>query len=362
MSMPSLKKEFPIISTYTYLNTPFTGVLSSSVQSKTNELEEDYRLRGSLFSNDYEDSIVEETRQLISEIYNAKVDAIGLLNNFSTGLNLILNGLPEESKVVLLAQDYPSVNLPVKSRNFKVFEVDINLKLYDNLKQKFAEVKPDFFIFSMTQYISGLQLDLKALNQLKEEFPEICFIADATQYCGSEAFDFGNSPFDVFGTSGYKWLNAGLGNAFFLLKPNFLETYHFRSIGSNSLTVKPEGKPRLSGFLEPGHYDVIAVARLKFALEFHYKTLGIEFIESKIKELSKQAKSEFLKLNLLNTDVVDQDSHQNIFSLKGEESHIDKLKDRGILSAFRGKRIRVGFQYFNTEKDLKTLLDALQKL
>ncbi|SDG70198.1 aminotransferase class V-fold PLP-dependent enzyme [Psychroflexus sediminis] len=360
--MTNLKKEFPIISSYTYLNTPFTGILSSSVQSKIHELEEDFRLRGSLFSNEYEESLVEDTKQLIAEIYNAKKDAVGLLNNFSTGLNFILNDLPEQSKVVLLAQDYPSVNLPVKSRNFEVFEVDIDLKLYENLRQAFAEVKPDFFIFSMTQYISGLQLDVKALKELKDEFPDISFIADATQYCGSEAFDFGNSPFDVFGSSGYKWLNAGLGNAFFLFKSSFLERYEFRTIGSNSLSIKPDGKPRVMGFLEPGHHDVIAVASLKFALEFHYKTLGIDFIESRIKALSILAKAEFINRNLLDMEIIDKQAHQNIFSLKGEESHIDKLKDKGILSAFRGGRIRVGFQYFNTDKDLETLLKALKEL
>lgn len=360
--MTSLKKEFPILSSYTYLNTPFTGVLAQSVQSKIHNLDEDFRLRGSLFSHEFEDVLVEDTKHLIAEIYNAKTHAIGLLNNFSTGLNLILNDLPEESKVVLLAQDYPSVNLPVKTRNFKVFEVNIDLHLYGNLKQKFAEVNPDFFIFSITQFMSGLQLDLQALKSLKKTFPETSFIADATQYCGSEAFDFNNSPFDVFGTSGYKWLNAGLGNAFFLLKPTFLEKHHFKTIGSNSLTVKPDGKPRPVGFLEPGHYDVISIARLKYALEFHYKTQGIDFVESKIKEVSKLAKSEFLALNLLDTEVVDNHSHQNIFSLKGNESYIEQLKSKGILSSFRGGRIRVGFQYFNTENDLHILIDALKTL
>jgi selenocysteine lyase/cysteine desulfurase len=357
--MTSLKKEFPIISSYTYLNTPFTGVVSSSVSSQIKELEEDYRLRGSLFTNEFEESIVEETKHLISEFYKAKEDAIGLLNNFSTGLNLILNGLPEQSKVILLAQDYPSVNLPVKSRNFEVHEVDINLDLYKNLELKFRDVNPDYFLFSITQFISGLQLDLNALKKLKKEFPQVSFIADATQFCGTEPFDFENSPFDVFGTSGYKWLNAGLGNAFFLLKPEFIDRHHFTSIGSNSLAAKPDGKPRPVGFLEPGHHDLIAVARLKYALEFHYKTLGIDFIETKIKALSKQAKTEFLKLNLLDRQVIDEKSVQHIFSLKGRESDIDKLKEKGILSAFRGGRIRVGFQYFNTEKDLKNLLEAL---
>lgn len=360
--MKSLNKEFPIISSYTYLNTPFTGIMSSTVTDQIKELEEDYRLRGSLFADEFEEIIVEETKHLIAEIYTAKIDTIGILNNFSTGLNLILNDLPEQSKIVLLAQDYPSVNLPVKSRNFKVYEVDINLELYKNLKFKFQDVKPDYFIFSITQFISGLQLDLQSLTKLKEEFPEVSFIADATQYCGSEAFDFENSPFDVFGTSGYKWLNAGLGNAFFLLTPDFIKKHNFTTIGSNSLNIKPNGKPRSTGFLEPGHYDILSVARLKFALEFHYKTLGIDFIESKIKALSKQAKTEFLNLGLLDTNVIEEKSHQNIFSLKGTQSDIDMLKEKGILSSFRGGRIRIGFQYFNTEQDLKNLLEAVKEL
>ncbi|MBZ9651992.1 aminotransferase class V-fold PLP-dependent enzyme [Psychroflexus montanilacus] len=360
--MTSLKKEFPIIQSYTYLNTPFTGVIASSVSSQIQQLEEDYRLRGSLFTDQFEEDIVEKTKKLIAEIFNAKHEAVGILNNFSTGLNLILNDLPEQSKVVLLAQDYPSVNLPVKSRKFKVHEVDINLDLYTNLNQKFEEVHPDYFIFSITQFISGLQLDLSALAKLKEAFPEVSFIADATQYCGSEAFDFENSPFDVFGTSGYKWLNAGLGNAFFLMKSDFIKKHRFKAVGSNSLKAKPDGELRPTGFLEPGHYDIIAMARLKFALEFHYKTLGIEFIEAHIKDLSKKAKNEFLKLGLLDTNVIDKKSHQNIFSLKGNETAIKKLQQKGILSAYRGGRIRVGFQYFNSEKDLKTLVDAVNEL
>lgn len=360
--MTDLKKEFPILKDYTYLNTPYTGVISSSVYSEVKLLEDDYRLRGSLFTDEYELKLIDETKQLIGEIYNTQPDHIGILNNFSTGLNLILNDLPEQSRVVLLRQDYPSVNMPVKSRNFEVHEVDINLSLYNNLKATFKKVKADFFMFSMTQFISGLQLNLTALAELKKEFPDVSFIADATQYCGTEYFDFENSPFDAFGTSGYKWLNAGLGNAFFLLKSDFLNKYKFRTIGSNSLTVKPDGEPRVTGFLEPGHYDIVAIARLKFALEFHYNTIGIEFIERHIKELSKKAKSEFLKLDLLDTEVIDEPSHQNIFSLKGDENDMEVLKERGILSAFRGARIRVGFQYFNTQKDLNVLLDALKTI
>ncbi|WP_019038979.1 aminotransferase class V-fold PLP-dependent enzyme [Psychroflexus tropicus] len=359
--MKSINNEFPILSTYTYLNTPFTGILPKSVSSQIYQLEEEFRLNGSVFTDKYEKGLIEDTRFLISKIFNTELEAVGMLNNFSTGLNLILNDLPEGSKVVLLTQDYPSVNLPVKSRPFEVHEVNIDLNLYENLNQTFSKVNPDYFLFSLSQFISGLKLDLDELKRLKEEFPSVSFIADATQFCGTEAFDFKNSPFDVFGTSGYKWMNAGLGNAFFLFKRDFLEKHQFKTIGSNSLDEKPDGTLRPTGFLEPGHFDIIAIARLKYALEFHYNTLGIDFVESKIKAISQLAKSKFLNLGLLDTSVIDEDSSQNIFSLSGNENDVEKLKNEGILCAYRGGRIRVGFQYFNTENDLDRLLKALSK-
>jgi len=359
--MLNLKNEFPILNHYTYLNTPFTGVLSSTVHDKITALEEEYRQHGSDFMDRLEHDIISSTKLLLSEIFNADPEHIGILNNFSTGLNLILNDMPEDAKVILLAQDYPSVNLPVKSRAFKITEVEIDLKIYENLKSVFHYQNPDFFIFSMTQFVSGFQMDLDILRQLKSEFPHICFIADATQYCGTEAFDFENSPFDVFGTSGYKWLNAGLGNAFFLMKPSFVDKFHFKTIGSNSLTSKPDGKPKPSGFLEPGHHDILAIARLKFALEFHYKTLGIDFIETSIKTISAQAKSRLLDLNLLDKTLNDSTSHQHIFSLEGDDNFVQKLKDQGILTSFRGGRIRVGFQYYNTQDHLDLLTKAFKK-
>ena len=360
--MKNINNEFPIISSYTYLNTPFTGVLSKSVSEQINRLEEDFRLRGSLFTDEYEHDLINDTKELIGELFNTNSKYVGLLNNFSTGINLILNDVPRQSKIVLLTQDYPSVNLPVKSRDFDVYEVDINRDLFKNLRKTFDSVAPDYFMFSITQFISGLQLQMPMLKQLKNDFPEVSFIADATQYCGTEAFDFENSPFDVFGASGYKWMNAGLGNAFFLFKSHFLNAHQFQTIGSNSLDEKPDGDVRPTGFLEPGHSDIIAIARLKLALEFHYKTLGIEKIESQIKSISRLAKTELLKMNLLDTEVVDETSHQNIFSIKGDEKTMSRLKEEGVLSAYRGGRIRVGFQYFNTEKDLNKLLQILSEL
>ncbi|MFN2260523.1 MAG: aminotransferase class V-fold PLP-dependent enzyme [Psychroflexus sp.] len=360
--MKDFKNAFPLLNSYTYLNTPYTGLISEELKQYRQFLDNEFQLKGSLFADEFETDIVETTKANLSKIYSAKPKHIGLVNNFSVGMNLILNDLPPKSKVLLLKEDYPSVNFPVKSRDFSVSEIGIHENLEQDIRATFEQNQPDFFIFSITQFISGIKIDLEFLKTLKQDFPETFFIADATQYCGVEAFDFENSGIDVFGTSAYKWLNAGLGNGFFLFKPEFLERFNFKSIGSNSLDEKPDGKPRATGFLEPGHYDLMAIASLNFALKYHYETLGIQEIETQIKPLSKLAKTEFAKHNLLENAVLKRNISSNIFSLKGDENLVEHLQKNNILTAFRGGQVRVGFQYFNTENDLDKLLSAISKL
>ncbi len=359
--MKDFKLAFPLLNTHIYLNTPFTGLISEDLKQYRRFLDNEFQIKGSLFADEYEAEIIQSTKANLAKYYSTKPEQIGLVSNFSVGINLILNDLPQKSKVLLIKEDYPSVNFPVKSRDFLVSEVGISEYLEQGIQSAFEKNQPDFFIFSITQFISGIKIDLEFLKTLKHSFPQTFFIADATQYCGVESFNFEDSGIDVFGTSGYKWLNAGLGNGFFLFKSNFLKQFHFKSIGSNSLDEKPDGEPRLTGFLEPGHYDLVALASLNFALKYHYETVGIQQIETQIQHLSKLAKAEFEKHDLLEKTVIKRNISSNIFSLKGDESLVEKLKNHNILTAFRGGRVRVGFQYFNTEDDLDKLVSTISK-
>lgn len=357
--MKDFKRAFPILNTHTYLNTPYTGLISEDLKQYRRDLDDEFQRKGSLFADENEADIIHSTKINLAKYYSTKPEQIGLVNNFSVGMNLILSDLPKQSKVLLLKEDYPSVNFPVKSRGFLVTEIGNHENLETEIRAAFEHNQPDFFIFSITQFISGIKIDLAFLKTLKQDFPDTFFIADATQYCGVEAFNFETSGIDVFGTSGYKWLNAGLGNGFFLFKSEFLNSFHFRSIGSNSLDEKPDGKPRATGFLEPGHYDLMAIASLNFALKYHYETVGIQEIETQTQHLSKLAKAEFSKYDLLEKSVLERSISSNIFSLKGDENLVEKLKKHNILTALRGGRVRVGFQYFNSENDLDKLISVI---
>lgn len=355
-----LKESFPIINTCTYLNTASSGLISKKLvefRMKYDEgIHHDYK------KIDYlEDEQIDSLRKKIKTYCKAETSEVALLANFSIGINFIAEALPKKSKILLLNGDYPSVNFPFEQRDFEIYYANINENLEQNILEKVEKCKPDYIALSLVQFISGMLIDFEFLKALKSKYPDLHIIGDATQYLGTEDFNFDESAFSVIGSSGYKWFNAGTGNAFFMLKPSFINALNPKSIGSNSLLTKPNGPFRKIGFLEPGHFDMHSLKSLEVALDLHYSEIGIDKIETQIKRISTQAKMEFANKKLLSADVEKRKKHSSIFNLKGDESTLEKLLQQNIICAMRGDGIRVSFQYFNNQADLEKLIYYLGK-
>ncbi|MGM0636174.1 MAG: aminotransferase class V-fold PLP-dependent enzyme [Bacteroidota bacterium] len=354
------EKEFPFVEKFTFLDTASSGSFSQSVLHFRQSYDKAFNENPHRLLADEKEKI-DSVKSSIARYFGSQANQVGLVPNFSIGFNFLLDAIPENSKILLLKTDYPSVNLPVQARNFNIDYAQIDENLEENISAKVTEFQPDYLVFSCVQFLNGIRLSESFLAELKQRNPQLFLIADATQYAGTTNFNFADSPYDVFGLSAYKWLNAGLGNGFFLVKDRLKKQLQPRTIGSNSLITKPDGKPRDLGFFEPGHYDMLSILSLQKALDFHYQEVGINFIEQQIQLLSEQAKTAFLKRNLLENSVVKRKEHASIFNLKGDDKLFAFLIENNILCAQRGKGIRVGFQYFNTTEDLEKLLFYIDK-
>lgn len=64
---------------------------------------------------------------------------------------------------------------------------------------------------------------------------------------------------------------------------------------------------------------------------------------------------------LLQESVVKRNLHSSIFNIKGNDFLYRRLRSKNIICIQRGEGIRVGFHFFNTEKDLKRILTVLDK-
>ncbi len=354
-------EQFPVLNTCTYLNTAYSGILSKSLCHWRQQHDQEFLARGSAFRAEQAEQLP-YVKQNLARFFGAKTAHTFLVPNFSFAFNTLLGGLSAEHRFLLLQEDYPSVNYPVQCRGFTCNYAAIDEHLEENILGKIREFQPTVLAISLVQYISGIKISLEFLKKLKSEFPELLIIADGTQFCGTERFNFEASGIDVLISSGYKWMLGGFGNGFVFLKDG----------ASKLLYTEEQEKPRpaepflsersfLSFFFEPGHQDTLSFGSLNQSL-LSLEQLGYDYIEPKIKQLIQQAKTAFTERGLLTGAVVQRKEHSSIFNLNIQGSLIEKLGQANIQSSARGKGIRVSFHFYNTEQELNRLLDVIDRV
>ncbi|WP_461533066.1 aminotransferase class V-fold PLP-dependent enzyme [Sinomicrobium sp.] len=354
---------FPILRDYTYLNTPASGILAKPILEWRRQHDEAFAQGGSLFREEYE-ALSQLTKMDMARFFNARSTQTVLLPNFSFGFNTLLGDLADTHHYLLLKDDYPSINYTVERQGLKRTYATVDEHLESRIEEAVAKHHPTVFAFSIVQYLSGIKIDLAFLKSLKRQYPGLLIVADGTQYCGTEPFDFENSGIDILIASGYKWMLAGYGNGFMLVKD---EAKVFLYPPEKQQNVpKPQlqhllGKDALSFSFEPGHQDTLAMGTLREAIRM-FGEMDFAAETERLRKLVERAKQEFTARGLLTDAVVNRKlSHGTFFNLKGDDTLFDTLQTQRILCARRGPGIRVGFHIFNNEEDLASLLSAIDQ-
>lgn len=343
--------DFPVTSQYTYVNTAACGLLSESLMEWRQEHDIDYLIGGSSFKDSMV-KFINGVRTTVATFFGSKVQNTMLVPNFSFGLNVFLKGLPGKHKVLLLEGDYPSVNWPLIASGHEVLQLTITENIEEEILEAVNNFKPSIFAFSIVQYITGFKITPGFVNELKNLHPELIVIGDGTQYFGTEPFNFETSGFDAVGSSGYKWLLAGYGNGFFLLKDGWAHKLY-----AESLPHEPQKEPFLEGknhlmyHFEPGHLDTLNFGSLQFSLN-RLDKIGLEAISDHLAMLSAYAKEVFGKLGVLDQVTQKRKLHSTIFKLNVTNRVLDVLAQKDVLTSVRGGGLRVSFHIYNTKKDI----------
>jgi len=358
--MKNVRKQFPILRQYIYANTPVFGPMYDDLLDWRQEHDLDFLLKASGMRDTTLETI-SDTRTAVADFVECKRENVALVNNFSTGLNMLLEGLKKTEKVLLLKNDYPSVEWPFATRGFPISYLRIDEHLEANIREAVHKNGIDILALSIVQWQNGIKIDLDFLKQLKKENPNLLIIADGTQFCGTTNFNFETSGIDVLGASAYKWLLSGYGNGFMLFKDVVKEQCNLRTTGFNAASAVPEKKDmiRFARRFEPGHLSSLNFGSLKFSLDFMTK-LGKENIDAQNKKLAQKAKTEFSDLGLLEDVVVHRKAQSNIFNIRGDEALYQKLTENDIICAQRGNGIRLGFHFYNTENEIDTIVEILK--
>jgi len=358
--MEDLRNEFPALQGQTYLNTASSGLLSKTLYRWRAVHEKELLENGANFT--IRKKIPEDTRQAVAQFFDAKVDEVALIPNFSFGFNSVLEGLSKGQKVLMLKNDYPSLRWPIETRDFNVCYAEISENLEANISEAFEKHRPDIFVFSIVQWLSGVKMDFNFLKELKAQYPNVLLMADATQYLGTEYFSFANNVIDVVAASCYKWLLAGFGNGIMMVKREAQEKIYPATIGFNGAeTFESNAEDtKFNRHFEPGHQDTFNYGSLHQAI-LQAEKYGIDAIANKINVLKSTAIEGLSGLGLLTSMTANRSTHSSIINFKGDGVLFQKLKEKNIICSLRGGGIRVSFHYYNDLDDVAKLLDTLKK-
>lgn len=358
--MEKARKEFPALRNQVYVNTPVYGPLYDSLIDWRQEHDLDFLLRASAMRTKSLKTI-SDARTTVGEFFNCKRENVALINNFSTGLNMLLEGLDKKEKVLLLENDYPSVDWPFESRDFSITYVKIDAALEENIRDTVKKENISILALSIVQWQNGIKIDLEFLKDLKKEHPDLLIIADGTQFLGTTNFNFETSAIDVLGASAYKWLLAGYGNGLMLFKDVVKDRCVLKTIGFNAANARPELKSevRFARRFEAGHLSCLNFGSLKFSLDF-LSGIGKDNIERHNKALSEKARIEFTELGLLQDTVLSRKAHSTIFNIKANDALFQRLITNDVICAQRGDGIRFGFHFYNTENDIDAIVKILK--
>ena len=359
--MENTRKHFPVLSQYIYANTASSGLLSEKLMDWRQEHDLDYLIGGSNMKTKAMQKDIPKVRKTVGDFFGAAAENTALTPNFSLGLNILLEGLGREHRVLLVKNDYPSVNWPFERRDFKISYAALDANLENNILEKVKTEDISLLALSLVHWISGIKIDLDFLKNLKRQYPNLIIIADGTQFCGTTDFNFQDSGIDILGASGYKWLLGGYGNGFFLFKDDIKNSFSLDTTGFNAAETNLNGRDdiRFAKQLEPGHLDTLNFGSLKFSLEY-LQGLGKDAIENQLKILSAKAKKEFTELGLLEDAVTARKTHSTIFNIKGDDALFQRLTQNKVLCSQRGDGIRFSFHFYNTEQDIDAIVKILK--
>ncbi len=359
--MEKIRKEFPVLRQSIYADTASYGLLYDDLIEWRQEIDLDFLLKGSrMRPNSLK--IEEETRKTIANFFTCKTKNVALVSNFSTGLNIFLDGLAINSKVLLIEDDYPSLNWPFESRGFDISYIKITENLEETIEKAIQEQKINVLALSVVQWLNGIKINLDFLKRIKDNYPHVLIIGDGTQFLGTEKFNFENSAFDVLGTSAYKWLLAGYGCGFMMFKSYVEKSANVKFVGFTSAFNDVDNVDNI-GFakrFEPGHKSSLSFGSIKFSLDF-MNQLGVDTIDKQIMKLSAFAKTEFERLDLLENIVVKRANHSSIFNIKGGDDLFKYLENNDVVCSQRNGGIRVSFHFYNTKEDIQQIVKLIER-
>jgi len=362
----AVRREFPALEHWTYLNTATFGQLP---RSATDAVARHFSHRDELACSDFltwfDDA--DRVRAKIGRLIGCESQDIAFVPNASTALGLLLAGIDWRSgdRVLTLEHEFPN-NLYAPG-SLERFGVETLAAPWERFYES-VNAHTRLVVLSTVNYNTGFAPPLAELSDFLRVRGILLYI-DGTQSLGALRFDLRRIQPDMFAVHAYKWLLSPNGAGFFYIAPGLRERLRPNVVGWRShsdwrnVANLHHGVPEFSSKAEKYEGGSVAFALL-YAMEASLDLIleiGPETIEKRVLELANRTRT---ILRDLGADVTDSTSP--IVAARFEHHDVSALaralKEQRVLVAARRGHLRVSPHFYNNEQDLEVFGRALRSL
>jgi cysteine desulfurase / selenocysteine lyase len=362
----AVRREFPALEHWTYLNTATFGQLP---RRATEAVARHFAHRDELACSDFltwfDDA--DRVRGKIGRLIGCSPSDIAFVPNASSALGLLLAGLDWNpgDRVLTLEHEFPN-NLYVPGslgrRGVETLAVSWE-RFYESVNARTRLV-----VLSSVNYNTGFAPPLEELADFLRPRGILLYI-DGTQSLGALGFDVRRIQPDMFAVHGYKWLLSPNGAGFFYIAPELRARLQPNVVGWRShrdwrnVDNLHHGIPEFAESAEKYEGGSVSFALL-YAMEAALDLIleiGAEVIEQRVLDLAEVARG-----ILRESGASVADGHSPIVAAKFEHRDVSALaralKERRVLVAARRGYLRVSPHFYNDERDLEIFERALRAL
>ncbi len=374
MDWDRLRDEFPITRNYNYQNhaavAPISRRAADAVRRYLKHSEENSYLHGGFYKH------ADRVRGQVAQLINADPDEVTFTKNTCDGLNLVANGLNWQNgdNVVTSHVEFPSNMYPwmaLRSRGVQgrmVLEEDGRIPVERLMGA--IDSRTRIVTISSVQFASGFRTDLATLGEYCQS-KGVLLCVDAVQSLGVFPIDVKAMNIDFLAANGHKWLCAPEGSGIFYVRKELQGHLRPTTIGWMSMK-EPFNFGRYqfefadsARRYDAGGYNLAGIYGLGASIEF-VQEIGIENISRRVVELtdrlttgirekgyrvvSSRAPAEASSIVAFFSDLHDHDQLQH---------HLQA--EHRIVIAVRSGRLRASPHFYNSEREIDQLLEALPK-
>lgn len=369
---PSVRADFPIAATQTYLNSasihpmsvPASRALADHVR---------FRLEGAGEGrSDFGEEQQKDLKRRFAQLIGAKPEEIAFTQNTSDGENIVVMGmdLPRRGGNVVLDELHFETSLYMyKSLEAKGLELRV-VKHRDwaiDIKDMERAVDKNTRLVSMAlvSNVNGYLHNARPIADLAHAHGAYVF-ADMVQAAGAVPIDVRAMGIDFGSTATYKWLMGERGFGFLYVREDLQNTvvpttrYGHRQIAKfDRVGITWEPLPGAARY-ETGTFPNALALCSHTSLQY-IERLGLANIRAHARQLTDRLQQELPALGYPSLTPKGNETPIVAFALKDPAATAKKLRDARVTATIieSEKRLRLAVSVFNVQQDVDRLLAAL---